>query len=80
MHDLAHRWIHYAWRHWKQIKHVPGISWHRIAASYTMLHIDQELTCKVLLRPPAACPRMSIVTSHLLCQEVPKVCSHSGPF
>lgn len=50
-HDLARRWIHYAWRHWNQIKHLPGVSWHRIAASYTMMHIDHELTCKVALHP-----------------------------
>ena len=49
--DLARRWIHYAWRHWDQIQHVPGMSWHRIGASSTMVHIDQELTCKVALHP-----------------------------
>ena len=47
--DLLCRWIHYAWRHWNQIKHVPGVSWRRIAASYTMMHIDEQLTCKVPL-------------------------------
>lgn len=43
------RWIHYARRHWEQLKGVPGISWQRIARSHTMMSIDQELTCKVLL-------------------------------
>jgi hypothetical protein len=46
---LLRRWIHYAWRHWEQLKVVPGISWQRISRIHTMMSIDQELTCKVLL-------------------------------
>ena len=46
---MLSRFIHYAWRHWEQLKTIPGISWQRIAGSRTMISVDQELTCKVAL-------------------------------
>lgn len=62
---MLSRWIHYAWRHWEQLKSVPGISWQRIAASRTMMSIDQVLACKVLL------PLCIQIFNILLCPKVP---------
>ncbi|CAL5220658.1 g2704 [Coccomyxa viridis] len=42
------RFVHYVWRHWEQLKRIPGISWPRIVRCRNMMDMDRELSCKAL--------------------------------
>ena len=58
---MLSRYIHYVWRHWEQLKHIPGISWSRIVQCRTMMSMDQELTCKVQL----VCILITVLRKHV---------------
>ena len=47
---VLRRFIHYVWRHWEQLRRIPGISWPQIVRCRTMMDMDRELSCKVQLR------------------------------
>ncbi len=72
---MLRRYIHYVWRHWEQLKRIPGISWQRIVRCRTMMDMDEELSCKVhMLIPKHSSSLVAWLSCFMRCCPCTRMC------